>query len=98
MTISNATIKPRKDFLLNIVGQHVYINRFEVNEWNPLIPSGNYFIDSIIFHHSGQVEVGVSEYRDGQLNGEFDLDDCHIDYFDLDKLDIHLPDQPRINI
>jgi hypothetical protein len=66
----------------------VFINSFQYREWSPSYDSGFYFIDSVIFHHSDQIEVGVSLLHDEGHDPIAHKDDCHIDYFPLVELDI----------
>lgn len=88
MTVANLITKPSKQALLELVGNAVFINSFQYREWSPSYDSGYYFIDSVIFHHSEQIEVGVSLLHDEGRDPISHKDDCHIDYFPLGELNI----------
>jgi hypothetical protein len=88
MTVANPIIKPSKQALLELVGNAVFIKSFQYREWSPSYDSGFYFIDSVIFHHSDQIEIGVSLLHDEDQDPIEAKDSLHIDYFSLDALSI----------
>lgn len=88
MTTLNSITKPSKQILLDSIGKAVFIKSFQFREWSPSYESGYYFIDSVIFHHSEQIEVGVSLLHDEGRDPISHKDDCHIDYFPLGELEI----------
>jgi hypothetical protein len=90
MTVLNPNTKPSKHTLLDLVGNAVFIKSFQCREWSPTYESGYYFIDSVIFHHSDQIEIGISLLHDEDRNPIAHKDDCHIDYFPLGELSIDL--------
>lgn len=88
MTAINTITKTDKATLLSIVGKPVHVSSFRQPEGYYPLPSGRYFIDSVIFHHPDSVEVGISEYDPAIPLEDFDIDKAHISYFNLDDVDI----------
>jgi hypothetical protein len=61
---------------LKAVGQHINVTAFpDYHGLGMTDPAGLYFVDSVVFHHTGQIELGL-------LNNEQD----HVGYYDFDDL------------
>lgn len=91
MTNSNVTTKTDKAILMEMIGKPIFINHFNQPEGYFPIPAGHYFIDAVIFHYSGNIEIGVSEYKPEIPIEQFNIDESHISYFHLDDLVIPYP-------
>lgn len=89
----NVITKANKQALIDMIGKPVFINHFNQAEWSYSLPAGQYFIDSVIFHFNGSIELGVSEYDPDISTDQFDIDKSHISYFNFDDLQIIDHDQ-----
>jgi hypothetical protein len=89
MTNSNVYTIADKNYLMSLVGTPVFIKSFNLPEGYFSMPSGLYFIDAVIFHFDGHVELGVSNYDPNITIEQFDIDKAHISYFNLDDLEIN---------
>lgn len=89
MTDFNGNTTIDKNFLLSLVAKPIFINGFNLPEGYFSRPSGVYFIDAVIFHFDGSVELGVSEYDPSISPENFDIDKAHIGYFNLNDLEIN---------
>jgi hypothetical protein len=63
---------------LKAVGQHITVKKFpDYHGLGMTHPAGRYFVDSVVLHHTGQIELGLSN-----------TDQEHIDYYDFNDLAI----------
>jgi len=89
MTNLNINTELDKSLLVGIVGKAVYISSFLGDQLYKRA-SGHYFIDSIIFHNSENIEIGVCEYDIKKPIESVNVDESHIGYFHLDELEMQL--------